>query len=71
MKKIKKILIAIILISIIVLIKNITQAVDSSSSPLYLGLYELGNSKRTGAYTYRTSDGTYKPVFKKWNRIWK
>lgn len=64
MKKIKKILIAIILISIIVLIKNITQAVDSSSSPLYLGLYELGNSKRTGAYTYRTSDGTYKPVFK-------
>ena len=64
MKKIKKIIIAIILISIIVLIKNITQAVDSSSSPLYLGLYELGNSKRTGAYTYRTSDGTYKPVFK-------
>ena len=64
MKKIKKIIIAIILISIIVLIKNITQAVDSSSSPLYLGIYELGNSKRTGAYTYRTSDGTYKPVFK-------
>lgn len=64
MKKIKKIIIAIILISIIVLIKNITQAIDSSSSPLYLGLYELGNSKRTGAYTYRTSDGTYKPVFK-------
>ena len=64
MKKIKKIIIVIILISIIVLIKNITQAVDSSSSPLYLGLYELGNSKRTGAYTYRTSDGTYKPVFK-------
>lgn len=64
MKKIKKIIIAIILISIIVLIKNITQAVNSSSSPLYLGLYELGNSKRTGAYTYRTSDGTYKPVFK-------
>ena len=64
MKKIKKIIIAIILISIIVLIKNITQAVNSSSSPLYSGLYELGNSKRTGAYTYRTSDGTYKPVFK-------
>lgn len=64
MKKIKKIIIAIILISIIVLIKNITQAIDSSSSPLYLGLYELGNSKITGAYTYRTSDGTYKPVFK-------
>ena len=64
MKKIRKIIIAIILISIILLIKNITQAVDSSSSPLYLGLYELGNAKRTGMYTYRASDGTYKPVFK-------
>ena len=64
MKKIRKIIIAIILISIILLIKNITQAVDSSSSPLYLGLYELGNAKRTGMYTYRVSDGTYKPVFK-------
>ena len=64
MKKIRKIIFATILISIIVLIKNITQAVDSSSSPLYLGLYELGNSRKTGIYTYRTTQGTYQPIFK-------
>ena len=64
MKKFRKIFCMTIMIITLLLIKNNVHAVDSSSSPLNLGLHELGNVRKTGAYSYRTERGDYKPAYK-------
>ncbi len=69
MKKVKKIGamlsgILMIMVSVLMTMENTSFATDSTSNPLYLGLYGKGNGRATGYYATLNQSSNQKPVIK-------